>query len=182
MHADGSGVSQLTDTGALDALAAFSPDGTKIVFVSDRAAKDSRKLFVMNADGSAQTRLISASGYTYQMVPDWQPVSKPDPCTIRGTINDDHLVGTPGNDVICGLGGNDVVSAGAGNDRLDGGAGNDQLNGGPGRDTLLGGAGNDWLNSKDGAADVANGGPGADRGLVDPGVDRVISVEKHNRK
>ncbi len=57
----------------------------------------------------------------------------------------------------------------------------DQLNGGPGTDTLLGGAGNDWLNSKDGTADIVNGGPGADRGLVDPALDRITSVEKHNK-
>ena len=49
MRADGTGVVQLTNTPSLDALPAFSPDGTKIVFVSDRAQKDSRKLFVMGA-------------------------------------------------------------------------------------------------------------------------------------
>jgi Ca2+-binding RTX toxin-like protein len=181
MHPDGSGLTQLTDSPALDALAAFSPDGKKIVFVSDRSSKGSRKLFVMNADGSSQTRLISASGYSYQMVPDWQPVFAKDPCTIRGTIGDDHLVGTSGSDVICGLGGNDLIEGLGGNDRLDGGAGNDRLNGGPGHDTLVGGAGNDWFNSKDGTADTVNGGPGADRALVDPGLDRVTGVEKYNR-
>jgi Tol biopolymer transport system component len=182
MHADGSGVTQLTDSPALDALAAFSPDENQIVFVSDRAAKDSRKLFVMTPDGGSQTRLISGVGFSYQMVPDWQPVSGKDPCTIRGTIGNDHLIGTPGPDVICGLAGNDIISGLGGNDRLDGAAGNDQLNGGPGVDTLIGGAGNDWFNAKDGAADKLNGGPGVDRALVDPRVDKLTSVEKYNKK
>jgi Ca2+-binding RTX toxin-like protein len=182
MHPDGTGVAQLTNSPALDALAAFSPDGKSIVFVSDRAAKDSRKLYVMNADGSSPTRLISASGFSYQMVPDWQPISAKDPCTIRGTIGNDHLLGTSGPDVICGLGGNDIIAGLAGNDRIDGGAGNDQINGGPGADTLVGGAGNDWLNAKDGTADRLDGGPGSDRALVDPGLDKVTSVETYNKK
>ena len=182
MHPDGTGLVQLTDSPALDALAAFSPDGKEIVFVSDRAAQGSRKLYVMNADGSSPTRLITASGYSYQMVPDWQPVSAKDPCTIRGTIHDDHLFGTSGRDVICGLSGSDIISGLAGNDRLDGGAGNDQLNGGTGHDVLIGGAGNDWFNSKDGAADALNGGAGNDRALVDPSLDKLTSVEKYNKK
>jgi Ca2+-binding RTX toxin-like protein len=182
MHADGTGVTRLTDSPALDALSAFSPDGTKIVFVSDRAAQGSRKLFVMNKDGGSQTRLITASGYSYQMVPDWQPIAAKDPCTIRGTIHSDRLIGTAKADVICGLGGNDIINGLAGNDRIDGGAGNDQINGGPGSDTLIGGAGNDWFNSKDRAVDHVNGGPGTDRALVDPGIDVLSSIEKRNKK
>ena len=91
----------------------------------------------MSADGGAAQRLISASGWTYQMVPDWQPLHVKDPCTIRGTINVDHLVGTSKADVICGLGGDDQIDGLAGNDRLLGGAGNDQLKGGAGTDVLL---------------------------------------------
>ena len=182
MHPDGTALTQLTNSPALDALAAFSPNGKKIVFVSDRAAQGSRKLYLMNTDGTSPTRLITTSGYSYQMVPDWQPVAGKDPCTIRGTNNSDHLVGTPGHDVICGLGGNDVISGLGGDDRIDGGAGNDQINGGPGSDTLIGGTGNDWFNAKDGAADRINGGPGTDRALVDPSLDTVSSVEKYNKK
>jgi Tol biopolymer transport system component len=147
MHPDGSGVTQLTDSPALDALPAFSPDGTKIVFVSDRAAKDSRKLFVMSASGGNQTRLINASGWTYQMVPDWQPISKPDTCTIRGTIGSDHLAGTSRNDVICGLGGDDVILGGAGNDVIQAGPGNDVIRTGPGHDTVYCGAGRDTVHT-----------------------------------
>ena len=182
MHADGSGLVQLTNSPALDALAAFSPDGQQIVFVSDRAAKDSRKLFVMSADGGTPTRLINLSGFTYQMVPDWQPLQAKDPCTIRGTIHDDHLVGTPNADVICGLAGNDTIQGLAGNDRLVGSAGNDFLDGGAGKDTLQGGAGNDVLKAKDGARDVVDGGPGADVATVDPKLDKVTNVERRNKK
>jgi Ca2+-binding RTX toxin-like protein len=182
MHPDGSGLDQLTNSPALDALPAFSPDGTKIVFVSDRAAKDSRKLFVMSADGGTATRLINLSGFTYQMVPDWQPLAAKDPCTIRGTINADQLVGTPGADVICGLGGNDSIQGLGGNDKIDGGAGNDLITGGAGTDTLLGGNGNDTIYAKDGARDLVNGGPGADTAVVDPKLDRLVSIERHNKR
>jgi hypothetical protein len=173
-------VTRLTESPSLDALPAFSPDGKQIVFVSDRARKDSRKLYLMDADGGSQHLLVVAPGFAYQMVPDWQPVFGKDPCTIRGTINDDHLLGTAKGDTICGLGGNDLIEGFGGNDRLLGGAGDDRLNGGAGSDILSGDAGNDWLNSKDGTADTVIGGPGADRALVDPSLDRVSGVEKRN--
>ena len=51
MRADGTDVRRLTESPALDALPAYSPDGRQIVFVSDRARKDSRKLYVMSAGG-----------------------------------------------------------------------------------------------------------------------------------
>ena len=87
MRADGSQVTRLTESPSLDALPEFSPDGKQIVFVSDRARKDSRKLYLMSADGGSQRLLVTAPGYAYQMVPDWQPIARKDPCTIRGTIN-----------------------------------------------------------------------------------------------
>ena len=105
MLADGSDVRRMTDSPALDALPAYSPDGKQIVFVSDRALKDSRKLYVMPAVGGDTRRVIGTPGYTYQMVPDWQPLQRKDPCTIRGTIHADVLTGTARADVICGLGG-----------------------------------------------------------------------------
>ena len=182
MHPDGSGLVRLTDSPALDALPAFSPDGTRIVFVSDRAAKDSRKLYVMSATGGGADRVIKVSGQTYQMVPDWQPLVEKDPCTIRGTIHADTLVGTPGPDVICGLDGNDAIRGFGGDDRLLGGRGNDLLYGGPGRDALSGQAGNDALYAKDGARDVADGGQGEDTALVDPRLDRLVGIERHNRR
>ena len=164
MRADGTSVQRLTNSPALDALPVFSPDGQLILFVSDRAAKDSRKLYVMGANGGVPRRLLHASGWTYQMVPDWQPLHAKDPCTIRGTIHVDRIAGTRKGETICGLGGDDLIEGLGGNDRLLGGAGNDRLTGGAGADLLSGEAGDDWLIAKDGRADTVSGGPGRDRG------------------
>ena len=131
----------------------------------------------MPANGGTATRLINQSGYTYQMVPDWQPLTAKDPCTIRGTINNDNIVGTNGNDVICGLGGTDIINGLAGNDRIDGGAGNDVIYGGPGKDVLIGGNGNDTFYAKDRAKDTIDGGPGNDTATIDRNLDKVTGVE-----
>lgn len=57
-----------------------------------------------------------------------------------------------------------------------------QSTGGSGTDTLLGGNGNDTIYVKDGARDVVNGGPGTDTAVVDPKLDKLISIEHHNEK
>jgi uncharacterized repeat protein (TIGR01451 family) len=41
---------------------AWSPDGTRIAFVSNRGTGGSRSLWVMNADGTGATRIVTASG------------------------------------------------------------------------------------------------------------------------
>lgn len=78
---DGSNLRQLTKTNGYDAEASYSPDGSKIVFCSLRAAYPLEKLsaedrkryetdpayfgdiYIMDADGSNQRRLTSAPGY-----------------------------------------------------------------------------------------------------------------------
>ena len=80
-HRDGSNLKRLTDTPGYDAEASYSPDGKRIVFCSLRDAypkdqlspKDLKQLevdpayfgeiYIMNADGSDQTRLTNAPGY-----------------------------------------------------------------------------------------------------------------------
>src|SRR5688500_6715507 len=57
MNADGTGQTNLSANAASDSSPAFSPDGTKIVFSSNRTANFEAEIFVMNIDGSAQTRL-----------------------------------------------------------------------------------------------------------------------------
>ncbi len=72
-NSDGAGEWRLTDHPAVDWEAAWSPDGTRIVFSSDRdaIAEDNYQLYVMNADGSNLTRLT----YTERndIHPSWSP-------------------------------------------------------------------------------------------------------------
>jgi Tol biopolymer transport system component len=133
-----------------------SPDGTRIAYVSFEVGQGNLDIWVMNADGSAQTRLTQEAGP--DLSPDWQPLPI---CTISGTGAADQLLGTDGNDVICPLEGADQVDAGAGADLVDGGRGNDVLQGQGGEDVLLGGGGGDTLG---GGADydVLDGGVGTD--------------------
>jgi hypothetical protein len=56
-----------------DDTPAWSPDGTKIAFRSDRDGP--LEVYVMNADGSGQTNLTGNSSQNY--APDWQPLVPP---------------------------------------------------------------------------------------------------------
>ena len=51
MNADGTGVVRLTDNSTYDYPVAWSPDGRRILFVSDRNGNDF-EIYTMNADGS----------------------------------------------------------------------------------------------------------------------------------
>ena len=65
MNADGSGVEQLTDNDYLDDGPAWSPDGGRIAFYSDREEGGDGLvcgIYVMNSDGSGVSRLSGASG------------------------------------------------------------------------------------------------------------------------
>jgi Tol biopolymer transport system component len=71
MSLDGSGLTQLSNPGKghHDIPGTYSPDGTKIVFASDRLSNNlSLDLFIMNADGSDIHRI--ASGLTVGGCPD----------------------------------------------------------------------------------------------------------------
>ena len=59
MNADGSNQTRLTNNPAIDISPSFSPDGSKIAFVSNRDGN--QEIYVMNADGSNQTRLTNNS-------------------------------------------------------------------------------------------------------------------------
>ena len=140
MNADGSAKTSLNnDNGSSDLRPAFSPDGTRIVFESNRDGNGyPTEIYSMSAGGgSAITRLTNNS--VWDSDADWS-VSTPT-CdvtgsgVITGTAGDDVICGGPNNDTIDGLGGNDVVLGGAGDDKLVGASGRDTLNGGPGADT-----------------------------------------------
>jgi Tol biopolymer transport system component len=80
---DGSQLRRLTDAQGYDAEGSYSPDGTQIVFTSDR--DDDLEIYVMNADGSNQRRLTHGKGY------DGGAFFSPDAKTIlyRGDRRDD---------------------------------------------------------------------------------------------
>jgi Ca2+-binding RTX toxin-like protein len=80
---------------------------------------------------------------------------------IRGTSDDDRLVGGGDDDRLIGRGGNDTLLGRSGDDRLRGGGGEDRLVGGSDDDKLRGGGGDDVLTGGAGA-DRMNGGRGFD--------------------
>jgi Tol biopolymer transport system component len=82
MNADGTGVTRLTTNAAQEEAPAFSPDGHRIVFVSGRDDPNLnncffclRHIYVMNADGSGQTRLTDTPDF--DQTPSWQPLVGP---------------------------------------------------------------------------------------------------------
>lgn len=84
INADGSGLSQLTNDFGPDMYPSWSPDGTRIAFSSERdeppptgtgcGAQCNSEIYVMNADGSAQTRVTVDAARDEQ--PAWSPDGK----------------------------------------------------------------------------------------------------------
>jgi TolB protein len=72
VSADGSGLTRLTTSPAIDTDPSYSPDGQQIVFASDRSG--TQQLYVMNADGSGQRRISFRSGGYGS--PRWSPDGK----------------------------------------------------------------------------------------------------------
>jgi Tol biopolymer transport system component len=69
MNPDGSEQVRLTDNPANDVGGRWSPDGTRIVLVSDRDGH--YEIYVMQADGSNQVRLTD--GTVDNLNPAWLP-------------------------------------------------------------------------------------------------------------
>jgi dipeptidyl aminopeptidase/acylaminoacyl peptidase len=70
-NADGTGRRRLTNNPAKDIGPTWSPDGTKIAFISDRDRAGDFEIYVMNADGSGVKRLTDAPGSSG--FPAWSP-------------------------------------------------------------------------------------------------------------
>jgi TolB protein len=71
MNADGSDQVNLTDHLASDYSPAWSPDGSKIAFASDRAGGTANDIYVMNADGTDVRRITSSKAI--EEYPTWSP-------------------------------------------------------------------------------------------------------------
>jgi hypothetical protein len=70
MNSNGSEQTRLTDNPANDFYPDWSPDGTKIVFWSDRDGTNNGEIYIMNPDGSEQTNISNYPGRT-DGHPDW---------------------------------------------------------------------------------------------------------------
>jgi Tol biopolymer transport system component len=73
MHPDGTNRTQLTNALPLSEGPSWSPDQTKIAFVTYRDGN--YEIYVMNADGSGQTNLTHNGATDWE--PDWQPLRGP---------------------------------------------------------------------------------------------------------
>ena len=77
MNPDGTGQTRLTDDPAADSWPSWSPDGRRIAFISSRDDPDPDddesvwEIYLMNADGSDQTRLTFDSAW--HSLPRWSP-------------------------------------------------------------------------------------------------------------
>ncbi len=165
----------------------WSPDGTKIAFVSMQADRVATDVYVMNADGTGVEDVTKSPFYEYSI--DWRPLPPTGfmprsaaSCGVGGTSGANTLVGRPlddvvyalgGNDRVSTLGGRDIVLAGSGRDSVFLGAGNDLAFGEEGSDVLHGGGGSDYLEG-DGDSDRLDGGLGDDELEGGPGRDILV--------
>lgn len=101
---------------------------------------------------------------------------------VRGSPQDDQIIGNVLNNVLSGAGGDDYVDGWSGDDSLDGGAGNDRIFGDLGADTITDASGSNYLRGEDGndsivggsGFDDINGNVGADTASGGLGEDWVV--------
>lgn len=72
MATDGSGLTRLTNRKGVEGDSSWSPDGSKIVYATDKGGQHLR-LHVMNADGSGKQRLTRNRKGTDYSDPQWSP-------------------------------------------------------------------------------------------------------------
>ncbi len=88
MDPDGSNRQLVIDAGTNDIEPAWSPDGSKIAFKSDRDIPPGRGLYVVNADGTGLTLLTNGGVNNSDSKPTWSP----DGTKIAFQSNRDNLI------------------------------------------------------------------------------------------
>ena len=174
---DGGAVRLLSASEALDVEPAWSPDGDRIAFASDRDGN--LEIYAMGGDGSAQTRLTVASRNDTEPAYE-RPSTAPPPLPVPpppagggggcrgGGAGNNHYTGTSGADRIA------VEEGTTGSAGLPGATSSTATK----VSTASRGAGRDYLDARDGlGGDVLRGGSGKDTGVWDRG-DHVHSVKR----
>lgn len=90
---DGGRIKNLTKTGADEVSPTFSPDGSKLAFVSSAAG--SPQIYMSAATGGGQKRLTFAGSYNY--APDWGPGGLVAFTGMEGGVSDIFTVDEAGN-------------------------------------------------------------------------------------
>jgi Tol biopolymer transport system component len=102
MNADGTQQINLTNNPASDGEPDWSPDGTHIVFSSDRCCDGQDELFMMGADGSQPTQLTLMAA-DQVMSPAWSPDGTQIVFEAGSVVNHDIYVMTFGSPVVTDL-------------------------------------------------------------------------------
>ena len=71
INTDGTGLKQLANSDLGEGQAAWSPDGTKIVYIVNNGSTKTREVATMNADGTGQKVILALTGE--QDDPSWSP-------------------------------------------------------------------------------------------------------------
>jgi len=75
MNNDGTQQVRLTNNGVKDFLPTFSPDGSKIAYISQQTDTLSADIKIMNADGTAQTKVTTITLWPYPEAQEYTPRS-----------------------------------------------------------------------------------------------------------
>lgn len=100
-RSNGTGIRRMTNSPGIDVSPSWAPDGSKIVFASDRESPSRPVIYLMNSDGSDQHRLTSIPG-SYEDSPCWSPRGDRISFVFRtGSTGADVVTASPaGDDVV----------------------------------------------------------------------------------
>jgi Tol biopolymer transport system component len=73
MNTDGTGLQQLTENNFPDSTPRWSPDGTRIVYVSDSSGTGQYDVFVMSANGTDIRQVTHVPAGARAINPAWHP-------------------------------------------------------------------------------------------------------------
>ncbi|WP_377475575.1 MAG: choice-of-anchor K domain-containing protein [Microcoleus anatoxicus] len=134
--------------------------------------KDSRTI-----RSASQVNPPTDTGTTFQIT---QAIMAENPGGVRGSDNNEKILGSPVTDVVFAARGADTIEGAVGNDYLRGGKGSDRILGDDGNDILNGNEGDDFISGGPGN-DLVRGGQGNDEIFGNDGDDILIGEKGTDR-